>query len=147
MIPEGEMELDPLELSNDRARGDAMSCFNKSMDMGRHTVSKKSGATKPSSIQSSMHAGHDSNLFGESFATMGESFMGESFANMGEASFAYLAAGEGDYSYSDSNDDGDLEVAQATHRPPARQELETVIDIEEEEEEDDEPSQKGSQEN
>lgn len=132
------MELDPMELTRDRSRGnDAMSCFNKSMDMGRHSITRTSAKN---SIQNSTHPSNDnSNLFGESFATMGESFMGESFANMGDASFALLGAGgDDDYSYSDSNDDPDLETSP---RGAARQELETVIDLEEEEEE---ASEKGT---
>lgn len=123
-----EVEIDPSQLLADRnRRGETASSFNKSMDFARHTAKGK-GALN-------FHNSTDTGLFGESFATMGESFLGESFANIGEASFAPTGGfmDDGDFSYSDSNDGGD-EAWLAT-KTVGKVDLETVIDIEEDEEE------------
>lgn len=127
-----DVEMDPSQLLADRnRRGETASSFNKSMDFARHA-----GKGKPSSgAPVNYHAPSDAMLFGESYATMGESFLGESFANMGDASFAPTAGGfmdGGEYSYSDSND-GD--EAWVMSKSVAKTDLATVIDIEEDEEE------------
>jgi hypothetical protein len=136
----GDVELDPSQLLTDRhRRGETASSFNKSMDFARHTgKGKQSGSGVPASFH---HPPSDAMLFGESYATMGESFLGESFANMGEASFAPTAGGfmdGGEYSYSDSND-GD--EAWTMPKSGAKTDLATVLDIEEDEEEEESMSE------
>jgi hypothetical protein len=131
-----EGELDPSQLLADRnRRGETASSFNKSMDFARHAAKGKSGAPN-------YHGSPEVSLFGESYATMGESFLGDSFANLGEASFAPHAGGfmETDYSYSDSNDDDDQWTMP---KMVGKTDLATVIDIEEDEE--DESTSQGIQ--
>jgi hypothetical protein len=137
----GDDELDPSQLVTDRnRRGETASSFNKSMDFARHTgKGKSSGGTAPTTF----HAPADTMLFGESYATMGESFLGESFANMGDASFAPTAGGfmdGGEYSYSDSNDNDD-EDAWVMSKSVVKTDLATVMDIEEDEEEEESTSE------
>ena len=135
-------ELDP-SLHMQRAgnakgnRRDTASSFNKSLDFGRHSVTRVKGGMN-------MHNSQESGLFGESFATMGESFMGDSFAYVGDNSFAVqsggrsvesILGGDDNFSYSDSNGD-DSAISIASDPSPRKSlDLSTVLDIEEDEEE------------
>jgi hypothetical protein len=73
-----------------------------------------------------------SEMFGDSYATMGDSFMGESFANMGEHSFAVGNGCEYSFDFEDNEDDNELEVV-ARSNLRKRMDLATVLDLEEEE--------------
>lgn len=108
--------------------------FNRSMDVGRHTANARR-SKKPVSSNSAVER-NGMEMFGDSYATMGESFMGESFANMGENSFAYGHASQGGgFDFSDDEDDVESELLSRVVQQQ-KTDLWTVLDLEEEEEED-----------
>lgn len=131
---DAELDLTYLLAVPDRTNDDTPSSFNKSLDFGRHSASDRKATP------------NESGLFGESYATMGESFMGESFATMGE-SFSYLpptvegesalgiSTGDFEYSESSNNADADLDY-EAVARPTLQRELSlsTVVDDEDDDE-------------
>jgi hypothetical protein len=70
--------------------------YNKSIDFDRH-------GSMPRRTRSGCKK--NTEVFGDSYATLGESFMGESFANLGEQSFAMLAlCGDDDSDDEEAND-------------------------------------------
>jgi hypothetical protein len=92
---------------------------NKSIDFDRHgrmPRRTRSGCKKNTDVS------------GDSYATLGESFMGESFANLGEQSFAMLAL-SGD----DDSEDGDDYLEQIAMKSMLeRPKLDSVVVFEEE---------------
>lgn len=128
-----EPELDLSQLRSSRANRESASSFNKSLDFGRHSAIPRQRKPPSSTNNSNLNRSKDSfELFGDSYATMGDSFMGESFAHLGDQSFA-LGNGDDCFDYSDSENDNELEIvarSNATKRP----DLDTVLDLEEEEE-------------
>jgi hypothetical protein len=109
--------------------------FNKSMDFGRHTVSSpRRGSKKPTSSHSNDRSKDGSaEAYGDSYATMGDSFMGESFANLGDQSFAFGNSSQNGFDYSDNEYDNCLEIL-ARVNITNRTDLTTVLDLEEEDE-------------
>lgn len=96
--------------------------YNKSIDFDRHgrmPRRTRSGCKKNSEIS------------GDSYATLGESFMGESFADLGEHSFAMLALC-GDDDSDDDNENNDYLERIAMKSILERPDLDTVVVFEEE---------------
>lgn len=125
-----EPEFDMAQLVGLSDERDAVPCFNKSLDMGRHSAALRRGKKAGSGLNRSKD---NLELCGDSYATMGDSFMGESFANMGEHSFA-VSSIEDSFDYSDSEHETDLEI-KARNNHINRPDLTTVLDLEEEEDE------------
>lgn len=94
--------------------------YNKSIDFDRHgrmPRRTRSGCKKNTDVS------------GDSYATLGESFMGESFANLGEHSFAVMALC-GDDSEDEDGDDYLEQIAMKSMLE--RPNLDTVVVFEEE---------------
>lgn len=112
----------------DRAEGPSarQGKYNKSIDFDRHKI------TSPRKGNKSNGKNKDNiDAYGDSYATLGESFMGESFANLSMSVLALDLLGDDDSEFDDECDDQLERII--SHQITQKSKLDSIIDFEDDE--------------
>jgi hypothetical protein len=118
--------------SNDSVQGPSarQGKYNKSIDFDRHKITSPRKGNK-----ASMKNKEGIEAYGDSFATLGESFMGESFANLSMSVLALDILDDDDDSEFEDEHDNHLERI-ISHQITQKSRLDSIVDFEDDEEDD-----------
>ena len=98
--------------------------YNKSIDFDRHKITSPRKGNK-----SNIKNKENIDTYGDSYATLGESFMGESFANLSMSVLALDLLDDDDDSEFDDECDNQLE-RMISHQITQKSQLDSIIDFE-----------------
>ena len=101
--------------------------YNKSIDFDRHKITSPRKGNK-----SNIKSKENIDSYGDSYATLGESFMGESFANLSMSVLALDLLDDDDDSEFDDECDNQLE-RMISHQITQKSKLDSIVDFEDDE--------------